>query len=93
MLVLPIRSFITDTIALTPGSKTASINGSAVTLASAPFVENNQIYVAVDDLADWFGQTVTWNKAKQHIEITEDKSVAGKSNLEQWAISMGALLL
>ena len=82
-----------EAIVLTPGNKTAYINGTAVTLASAPFVESSQIYVAVDDLADWFGQTVTWNKAKQHIEITEDKSVAGKSNLEQWAISMGALLL
>lgn len=56
-------------------------------------MESNQIYVSVDDLADWFGQTVTRSKDKQLIEITEDKSVAGSSNLEQWAISMGALLL
>ena len=56
-------------------------------------MESNQIYVSVDDLADWFGQTVTRSKDKQLIEITEDKSAAGSSNLEQWAISMGALLL
>lgn len=82
-----------DTITLTPNSKTAYINGAATTLTVVPFMESNQIYVSVDDLADWFGQTVTRSKDKQLIEITEDKSVAGSSNLEQWAISMGALLL
>ena len=82
-----------DTITLTPNSKTAYINGAATTLTVVPFMESNQIYVSVDDLADWFGQAVTRSKDKQLIEITEDKSVAGSSNLEQWAISMGALLL
>ena len=82
-----------DTITLTPNSKTAYINGAATTLTVVPFMESNQIYVSVGDLADWFGQTVTRSKDKQLIEITEDKSVAGSSNLEQWAISMGALLL
>ena len=82
-----------DTITLTPNSKTAYINGAATTLTVVPFMESNQIYASVDDLADWFGQTVTRSKDKKLIEITEDKSVAGSSNLEQWAISMGALLL
>lgn len=88
-----IVSRASDTITLTPNSKTAYINGAATTLTVVPFMESNQIYVSVGDLADWFGQTVTRSKDKQLIEITEDKSVAGSSNLEQWAISMGALLL
>ena len=76
-----IVSRASDTITLTPNSKTAYINGAATTLTVVPFMESNQIYVSVGDLADWFGQTVTRSKDKQLIEITEDKSVAGSSNL------------
>lgn len=73
-----IVSRASDTITLTPNSKTAYINGAATTLTVVPFMESNQIYVSVGDLADWFGQTVTRSKDKQLIEITEDKSVARK---------------
>ena len=33
-----------------------------------------------------------WNGAQQHVVITEDKSAAGDSNLEAWALAMGAVL-
>ena len=81
-----------DVILLTLDSMTAYQNGVPFQMDVAPYVENSRTYVPIRFIAEFFSQNVTWNGPQQHVVITEDKTVAGDSNLESWTIAMGALL-
>ena len=81
-----------DTIVLTLDSTTAYQNGAAFQMDVAPYAENNRTYIPIRYIAEFFGQSVVWRGEQQHVVITEDKSVAGDSNLEAWALAMGAML-
>lgn len=81
-----------DTIVLTLDSTTAYQNGVPFQMDVAPYAENNRTYIPIRYIAEFFCQKVDWKGAQQHVVITENKSVAGSSNVEDWAISMGALL-
>lgn len=81
-----------DTIVLTLDSTTAYQNGAAFQMDVAPYAENNRTYIPIRYIAEFFGQSVVWREEQQHVVITEDKSVAGDSNLEAWALAMSALL-
>ena len=67
-------------------------NGEPFQMDVAPYAENNRTYIPIRYIAECFGQSVEWNGGQQHVVIQEDKSVAGDSNLEAWALAMGALL-
>ena len=77
---------------MTLDSTTAYRNYNPFQMDVAPYAENNRTYIPIRYIAEFFGQKVEWNGAQQHVVITEDKSVAGDSNLEAWALAMGALL-
>ena len=81
-----------DTFIMTLDSSSALRNGKPFQMDVAPYAENNRTYIPIRYIAEFFGQKVEWNGAQQHVVITEDKSVAGDSNLEAWALAMGALL-
>lgn len=81
-----------DTIVLTLDSTLAYQNGVPFRMDVAPYVENSRTYIPIRYIAEFFGQKVEWNGAQQHVIITEDKAAAGDSNLEAWALAMGALL-
>lgn len=81
-----------DTVVLTVDSTTAYRNGEAFQMDVAPYAENNRTYIPIRYIAEFFGQKVEWNGKQQHVVITEDESVAGHSNVENWAIAMSALL-
>ncbi|MEG2138304.1 MAG: stalk domain-containing protein [Oscillospiraceae bacterium] len=81
-----------DTFVMTLGSTQALRNGTAFSMDTAPYVEQNRTYIPIRYIAEFFGQQVDWNGSQQHVVITEDKTVAGKSNLEAWALAMGAAL-
>lgn len=81
-----------DTIVLTLNSTTAYQNGTAFQMDVAPYAENNRTYIPIRYIAEFFGQKVDWNGRQQHVVITEDKTVAAPSNVEDWAIAMSALL-
>ena len=81
-----------DTFVMTLDNTTAYRNGTPFQMDVAPYAENNRTYIPIRYIAEFFGQKVEWNGAQQHVVITEDKSVAGNSNLEAWALAMGALL-
>lgn len=80
------------TIVMTLGSKTALVNGEPMEMDVAPYTENDRTLLPVRYVAEFFGQKVEWDAKKWHVLITEDKTVAGDSNLEAWALSMGAML-
>lgn len=81
-----------DVFVMTLDSTTAYRNYNPFQMDVAPYAENNRTYIPIRYIAEFFGQKVEWNGAQQHVVITEDKSVAGDSNLEAWALAMGALL-
>lgn len=81
-----------DTIVLTLDSTTACRNGIPFEMDVAPYAENNRTFIPIRYIAEFFGQDVTWRGEQQHVVIKENKSVAGSSNLEDWALAMGAML-
>ena len=81
-----------DAFVMTLDSTAALRNGAPFQMDVAPYAENNRTYIPIRYIAEFFGQKVEWNKAQQHVIITEDRSAAGDSNLEDWALAMGALL-
>lgn len=81
-----------DTFVMTLDSAKALRNGEPFQMDAAPYAENNRTYIPIRYIAEFFGQKVEWRQGQQHVVITEDKSAADGSNLEAWALAMGALL-
>ncbi len=81
-----------STVTMTLDSTTATVNGKAVEMDVAPYATNGRTLIPARYVAEFFGQKVEWDGEKRQVLITEDKSVAGDSNLEAWALSMGAML-
>lgn len=80
------------TVTMTLNSTTASIDDETVEMDVAPYATNGRTLIPARYVAEFFGQKVGWDGEKQQVLITEDKSVAGDSNLEAWALPMGAML-
>lgn len=78
------------TIIMTVGNKTAYVNDQPMDMAAAPYVEGGHTMIPARYVAEFFGQTVTWDGTARCVYVTEDKSVAEGSNLEAWALPMGA---
>ena len=80
------------TVTMTPGETTAWVDGQAVEMDTAPVDVGGYTVVPLRYLGELFGQSVQWNAAKGGADITENKSAVGQSNLEAWALPMGAVL-
>lgn len=81
------------TIVMTIDSTTALVNEEPVEMDTAPYVSpEGRTMIPVRYVAEFFGQKVDWDGDNYRVFITEDKSVAGDSNLEAWALPMGAML-
>lgn len=80
------------TVTMTLDSTTAAIDGETVEMDVAPYATNGRTFIPARYVAEFFGQKVDWDGTKRQVLITEDKSVAGDSNLEAWALPMGAML-
>lgn len=81
-----------DVIVLTIDSTTAYQNGVAFEMDVAPYEEGGRTYIPIRYIAEFFGQLVEWNEVNRHVIITENTAVVEPSNLEDWAIPMGAML-
>lgn len=81
-----------STVTMTLDSTTADIDGKAVEMDVAPYATNGRTLLPARYVAEFFGQKVDWDDNDRRVLITEDKSVAGDSNLEAWALPMGAML-
>lgn len=80
------------TIILPIGGSTATVNGRAVELEAPSYVSQNRTMVPLRFVSETFGQSVSWDSETRAARIEEDKSVAGESNLEAWALPMGAMI-
>jgi len=80
-------------VTMTLDSTTATVNGTAVEMDVAPYATGGRTLIPARYVAEFFGQKVDWDSIHRRVLITEDKSVAGDSNLEAWALPMGAMLV
>lgn len=81
-----------DTIRMTIGQRAAWKNGTAFEMDVAPYIEDGRTYVPIRYIAEFFGQSVVWRAERRQVDINEDKAAAAPSNLEAWALPMGAML-
>ena len=79
------------TVTMTLNSTTASIDDETVEMDVAPYATEGRTLIPARYVAEFFGQKVDWDGNRRQVLITEDKSVAGDSNLEQWAVNMGLI--
>lgn len=79
-------------VVMTLHSTTALVNEEEVEMDVAPYATEGRTMLPARYVAEFLGQRVEWNGRKQLVIIEEEKSVAGGSNLEAWALSMGAML-
>lgn len=78
-----------STVTMTLNSTTAYIDGKAEEMDVAPYAVDGRTLLPARYVAEFFGQKVDWDGKKRQVLITQDKSAAGDSNLEQWALAMG----
>lgn len=80
-----------STVTMTLGKTTADVDGVTMEMDVAPYAVEGHTLIPARYVAEFFGQVVTWDQEKQLVVVEEDKSVAGDSNLEAWALAMGAM--
>lgn len=84
-LAMPIRFAVVESvpthIVLRIGQKTATVNGSAVALEAASFIDgaSSRTMVPVRLIAEAFGADVAWNPATRKVTIQTAKSAARKA--------------
>lgn len=74
------------------GKTTGYKNGEPFQMEVAPYVKNGRTMVPARYVAEFFGQKVEFNSETRTVEITEDFSAVGNSNLGDWLLPMGAML-
>ena len=60
-----------DVILITIGADTAYVNGTAVKLDAAAFVENGRTYLPLRFVSETLGAPVAWNEAEKTVTITK----------------------
>lgn len=80
------------TIVMTLDQKTAHVNGKAIEMDVAPYSANGRTLIPAKYVGEFFGQKVAWDGEKRQVNVTEDKAAAAPSDLESWALPMGAML-
>ncbi len=74
------------------GSKTCTVNGEPFTMDAAPYIENGRTMIPARYVSELFGQSIQWVSGTRTAAVTENKALAGDTNLEPWAMAMGAYL-
>lgn len=74
------------------GSKTCTVNGEPFQMDVAPYIENGRTMIPARYVSELFGQNIQWISDTRTAAVTENKALAGDTNLEQWAMAMGAYL-
>lgn len=83
-----------STVIMIVGETAALVNGKVVQMDVAPYINSGgRTLIPARYVAEFFGQKVNWNQEHQRVEVMEDKSLVGDSNLEAWALPMGAILV
>lgn len=79
------------TVVMTLNSTTATVDGMTIEMDVAPYATDGRTLIPARYVAEFFGQNVGWDGNRRQVLITEDKSMAEGSNLEEWAIQMGLI--
>ena len=58
----------------------------------APYAADGRTLIPARYVAEFFDQSVTWDAENRRVDVQEDKTAVGDSNLEAWALPMGAML-
>lgn len=74
------------------GSKTCTVNGKPFQMDIAPYIENGRTMIPARYVSELFGQSIVWVPEGRIAAVTENKSLAGDTNLEAWALAMGSYL-
>lgn len=74
------------------GKTTGYKNGEPFQMEVAPYVKDGRTMVPARYVAEFFGQHVEFNSETRTVEITEDETALGDSNLGDWVLPMGAML-
>ncbi len=74
------------------GSKICTVNGEPFQMDVAPYIENGRTMIPARYVSELFGQNIQWISDTRTAAVTENKALAGDTNLEQWAMAMGAYL-
>lgn len=74
------------------GSKTCTVNGEPFTMDIAPYIENGRTMIPARYVSELFGQSVEWLEEDRVVAVTENRALAGDTNLEAWAMAMGAYM-
>lgn len=79
------------TVTMTLDSTAATVDGQQMEMDVAPYATDGRTLIPARYAAEFFGQAVTWDGTTHRADILENRTVAGDSNLEAWAIAMGAI--
>jgi N-acetylmuramoyl-L-alanine amidase len=63
-------------ITMKPGSKTAYVNGKAMTLEVAPQIVKDRTFLPLRQVGEWLGATVGWDSASNTVIVNNKKSIA-----------------
>nr|WP_325297705.1 stalk domain-containing protein [uncultured Dysosmobacter sp.] len=74
------------------GKTTGYKNGEPFQMEVAPYVKDGRTMVPARYVAEFFGQHVEFNSETRTVEITEEETAVGGSNLGDWILPMGAML-
>lgn len=78
-------------VVMTLNSTAAEVDGQRVEMDAVPYATGGRTLIPVRYAAEFFGQRVTWDGDTHRADILENKAVAEGSNLEDWAVAMGAI--
>lgn len=79
-------------VTMTIGSTTAYVDGVATQMDVAPYVKDDRTLIPARYMAEFFGQKVGWDPENNRVDISEDFSVMGDSNLKAWGGAMGSMI-
>lgn len=80
------------TVVMAIGNDTAYLNNDAITMDVAPYIKDGRTFIPARYISEFFNQTVKWDGKAYCVDISQDKSIAMDSNLENWSLPMAAML-
>lgn len=69
-----------------------TLDGNRIDTENLAKVVGGRTMIPARYVSELFGQSIQWVSETRTAAVTENKSLAGDTNLEQWAIPMGAYL-
>lgn len=78
--------------ALAASRAKVTLDGNRIDTENLAKVVNGRTMIPARYVSELFGQSIQWVSETRTAAVTENKALAGDTNLEQWAMPMGAYL-